>query len=164
MSFVRVEQAGRSVRLAVLRTASGVWVGWPGGARFFAREDRQPSALAADGAQEVRAPMTGRVVKVAVATGGAVVADDLLLILQAMKMEYRLTAPRAGVVDRVGCAEGEMVELGALLITFLPEGATPQPATEPEADAPGPAAKPRRPATTARQVSAARPARPKGRR
>jgi 3-methylcrotonyl-CoA carboxylase alpha subunit len=128
MSFVRVDEAGRSVRLAVVRTASGVWVGWPGGARFFTREDRRQTAAAADGPQEVRAPMTGRVVKIAVATGLAVVADDLLVILQAMKMEYRLTAPHAGVVDRVDCAEGEMVELGALLVTFRPEESTAPPA------------------------------------
>ncbi len=159
MSFVRVEQAGRSVRLAVVRTASGVWVGWPGGARFFAREN-PPAAASADGAQEVRAPMTGRVVKVAVATGRAVVADELLVILQAMKMEYRLTAPRAGVVDRVGCAEGEMVELGAILVTFVPGGV----ATEPAAGGPGPAPRPRRPASPARPGPTARSTRPKSRR
>ena len=113
--------SGRPPRITVARTARGVWVGWPGGARFFAPETGDAAASAAGGA-EVRAPMTGRVIKVAVAAGDDVVVDQVLLILQAMKMEYRLTAPSAGRVERVGCAAGEMVDLGALLVTLAPAG------------------------------------------
>lgn len=119
MSFVHVEHEGRRQRLAVVRTARGVWVGWPGGSRFFGPEPAT-SAAGPGAAAEVRAPMTGRVVKVAVAAGGPVKTDDLLMILQAMKMEYRLTAPRDGVVERVFCAEGEMVDLGATLVALAP--------------------------------------------
>jgi acetyl/propionyl-CoA carboxylase alpha subunit len=124
VSFIHVEHEGRRVRLAVVRTARGVWVGWPGGARFFGPE-RTSAEASADAPAEVRAPMTGRVVRVAVSPGGAVKADDLLLILQAMKMEYRLTAPRDGVVARVHCAEGEMVDLGATLVSLAPPPSGP---------------------------------------
>jgi len=119
MTFVHVEHEGRRLRLSVARTARGVWVGWPGGSRFFGPE-RAESAAGPGAPAEVRAPMTGRVVKVAVAPGQAVTTDDLLLILQAMKMEYRLTAPRDGVIERVFCAEGEMVDLGATLVALTP--------------------------------------------
>ena len=105
-------------RLTVVRTPSGVWVGWPGGAKFFAPERPGSAAVDANGASEVRAPMTARVVKVSARPGGAVGADEVLVILQAMKMEYRLTSPRAGRVERVHCAEGEMVDLGATLVTL----------------------------------------------
>jgi 3-methylcrotonyl-CoA carboxylase alpha subunit len=113
--------APRAPRLTVARTARGVWVGWPGGARFFAAETAEASPGAGAGA-EVRAPMTGRVIKVAVRPGDAVAADATLLVLQAMKMEYRLTAPRAGRVERVACAEGEMVDLGAVLVVLETAG------------------------------------------
>jgi 3-methylcrotonyl-CoA carboxylase alpha subunit len=107
-------------RLRVVRTANGVWVGWPGGAKFF--EPERPGASARegsdDGPAEVRAPMTARVVKVEARAGGQVVADEVLVILQAMKMEYRLTAPRAGRVEAIHCAEGEMVDLGRTLVTL----------------------------------------------
>jgi acetyl/propionyl-CoA carboxylase alpha subunit len=119
MSFVQVEHEGRRLRLAVVRTARGVWVGWPGGSRFFGPE-RAESAAGPGAPAEVRAPMTGRVIKVAVVQGQAVKTDDLLLILQAMKMEYRLTAPRDGVVERVFCAGGEMVDLGVTLVALAP--------------------------------------------
>jgi acetyl/propionyl-CoA carboxylase alpha subunit len=110
---------GPGPRLTVARTARGVWVGWPGGARFFGAE-AEVAATAAGAGAEVRAPMTGRVIKVAVVEGDGVAADQALLVLQAMKMEYRLTAPRAGRVERIACAEGEMVELGAVLVTLAP--------------------------------------------
>jgi len=119
VSFVHVEHEGRRLRLAVVRTARGVWVGWPGGSRFFGPE-RAESAAGPGAPAEVRAPMTGRVVKVAVAPGRVVKTDELLLILQAMKMEYRLTAPKDGVVETIFCAEGEMVDLGAMLVALAP--------------------------------------------
>ena len=116
-------------RVVVVRVPNGVWVGWPGGAKFFAPERPGRAAGAAgpgdgddDGAAEVRAPMTARVVKVEVGSGTDVGADEVLVILQAMKMEYRLTSPRAGRVERIHCAEGEMVELGAVLVTLAPSG------------------------------------------
>lgn len=111
--------ARRTARLKVVRTARGVWVGWPGGAKFFGAE-RRDAARGFDDSAEVRAPMTGRVVQVAVAPGATVRADDLLVILQAMKMEYRLTAPRGGTVERVLCAEGQMVDLGSTLVALAP--------------------------------------------
>jgi acetyl/propionyl-CoA carboxylase alpha subunit len=107
-----------------VRTSRGVWVGWPGGAKFFGPERTEAAAEGAEAA-EIRAPMTGRVVKVEAEPGRPVQADDLLVILQAMKMEYRLTAPCAGVVESVRCAEGQMVDLGATLVTLAP---APEPA------------------------------------
>ena len=118
-------------RLRVVRTARGVWVGWPGGARFFGAE-RRDAAGGSDASADVRAPMTGRVVQVAVAPGTAVRADDLLVILQAMKMEYRLTAPREGTVERVLCAAGQMVDLGSTLVSLAPVAAAGAPAATEE--------------------------------
>jgi acetyl/propionyl-CoA carboxylase alpha subunit len=123
--FEIVVRNGRRVRLAVARTSQGVWIGWPGGAKYFGPERREAAATGA-AQSEVRAPMTGRVVAVPVRPGQVVPADDVLVILQAMKMEYRLTAPDGGVVERIHCAPGEMVDLGALLVTMapVPEAAT----------------------------------------
>jgi 3-methylcrotonyl-CoA carboxylase alpha subunit len=111
-----------SRRIRVARTAGGVWVGWPGGAKLFTPERPGTAAGNADGdaAAEVRAPMTARVVKVAARAGADVRADEVLVILQAMKMEYRLTSPRAGRVEAIHCAEGEMVDLGRTLVTLAP--------------------------------------------
>ena len=62
------------------------------------------------------APMPGRVVEVRVAVGDTVVAGQLLVVLEAMKMEHRITAPSDGVVTKVSVAAGEQVELGTTLL------------------------------------------------
>ena len=66
----------------------------------------------------VKAPMPGRVVLVKARTGDAVKADDVLLVMEAMKMELALKAPRDGIVADVQAVEGEFVEADATLVTL----------------------------------------------
>jgi acetyl-CoA/propionyl-CoA carboxylase, biotin carboxylase, biotin carboxyl carrier protein len=115
MSFKTIEHAGRQIRVAVVRGPKGVWVGYPGGARFFANESSVRGG-AADAGNAVLAPMTAKVVQVRVSAGAEVAEGALLVVLEAMKMEYRLVAPRAGSIAEVGCHEGELVDLGAVLV------------------------------------------------
>jgi acetyl/propionyl-CoA carboxylase alpha subunit len=67
-------------------------------------------------ADEVVAPMPGTVLRVLIATGDRVRARDPLVIVEAMKMEMPLTAPRAGRVRAVHAAEGDTVARGAVLV------------------------------------------------
>jgi len=64
----------------------------------------------------VRSPIPGRVVKLLVRTGAQVAAGQPVVVLEAMKMENELRAPRAGTVQEVRCAEGAAVEAGQDLI------------------------------------------------
>ncbi|MEO1481623.1 MAG: biotin/lipoyl-containing protein [Myxococcota bacterium] len=114
--FEWIEIDGRRVRVAVARTAKGVWVSWPGASAFVKREIHTAGESASD--DRVTAPMTGKVIKVDVSAGDAVSEGQMLVVLEAMKMEYRLTAPQAGTVAEVRCSEGELVDLGATLVTL----------------------------------------------
>jgi len=69
---------------------------------------------------DVRAPMTGSVCAVHVAEGDTVNVGQIVLVLEAMKMEHSLTAPRAGTIATVQCVEGTQVSDGAVLITLVP--------------------------------------------
>jgi propionyl-CoA carboxylase alpha chain len=64
----------------------------------------------------LHAPMPGRVTRVEVATGDSVEAGQVLLVMEAMKMEHTLRAPHAGVIAEVDCAPGDQVEAGAVLV------------------------------------------------
>ena len=64
------------------------------------------------------APMPGKVLSVTVAEGAAVEDGQLLLILEAMKMEHRITAPTAGTVKTMKVKEGDQVANGALLVVI----------------------------------------------
>ena len=71
-----------------------------------------------DGPVQIAAPMPGRVVKVVTVEGTAVTRGDGIIVLEAMKMENELKAPRDGIVASVLVEEGQGVEGGALLATI----------------------------------------------
>jgi glutaconyl-CoA/methylmalonyl-CoA decarboxylase subunit gamma len=83
--------------------------------RPAAREQARPQA-AVKGA--ITAQMTGRVVRVAVQAGEAVASGDLLLILEAMKMENEIRAHRAGTVKEVRVTAGDRVNQGDALVVL----------------------------------------------
>lgn len=74
----------------------------------------------AEGPQEVRAPMPGKVVKVLVKPGDAVKEGDGLVIVEAMKMENLLKSPIDGVVQKVFVSESQAVEARMPLVTVDP--------------------------------------------
>ena len=123
-SWIEVRSADRAHRCAVARSGRGVWVAIEGTTYFLEVEQREAGARgAAVQADEIRAPMTGRVVTVAAVPGGEAREGDLLLTIEAMKMEFKLTAPEDGAVLEVACAPGDRVELGQLLVRLKPAAA-----------------------------------------
>ena len=119
MSWVTIHHDGKNHRYAIARTREGVWAGWAGRSAYFpAGRPSPPAAAQRTVHDDVRAPMTGKVVAVKVEPGNRVEAGELLVVLEAMKMEYRLAAPRTGTVAGVHCREGELVDLGKTLVTL----------------------------------------------
>jgi acetyl/propionyl-CoA carboxylase alpha subunit len=71
----------------------------------------------------VIAPMTGKIVAIHVHVGKVVNEGQVVAILEAMKMEYRLTAPHEGMVSQIACAVGTLVDFGQPILTIDPVGA-----------------------------------------
>jgi acetyl/propionyl-CoA carboxylase alpha subunit len=116
---------GATHRCAVARDQSGIWVSVRGRNYHFetARTKAGGAAPAESMADEVRAPMTGTIIAVKVTPGARVKKGDLLVVMEAMKMEYRLEAELDGEVARVGCAPGDMLDVGTLLVKLEPRPA-----------------------------------------
>jgi biotin carboxyl carrier protein len=74
--------------------------------------------FAAEGRQQVTAPMPGKVVRLLVAAGDAVEARQGLLVVEAMKMQNEIRAPKSGMVERVFVKEGQAVASGEALVTI----------------------------------------------
>ncbi|MBR2850255.1 MAG: biotin/lipoyl-binding protein [Clostridia bacterium] len=77
-----------------------------------------PKASGAAGAVSVKAPMPGNIMKVNCKVGASVKKGDVLIVLEAMKMENDICAPQDGVVASVEVAQGASVETDALLVTL----------------------------------------------
>ena len=84
--------------------------------RERARRGREETAHG--GPSEVHAIIPGQVVSVSVVPGDAVVAGQQLLVVEAMKMQNELRAPRDGVISRVAVAAGRNIEVGDLLLVL----------------------------------------------
>ena len=111
---VVVEVGGR--RLEV--TLPGGMAASSGGASTGSKKPRKATtkAKAAVSGDDVVAPMQGTIVKVAVADGDVVAAGDLVVVLEAMKMEQPLTAHKAGTVTGVAAEVGTTVQSGTTLL------------------------------------------------
>ena len=77
-----------------------------------------PAAAPAGDAESVPAPLAGNIWKVEVSAGQAVQEGDVLVILEAMKMETEVRAARAGTVSSVDVKEGDAVQVGDSLLTL----------------------------------------------
>ena len=69
-----------------------------------------------EGVSAITAPLAGTIATVRAAEGDTVAAGDLLLTLEAMKMEHRVTAPRDGAIARIAITAGDVVREGDLLV------------------------------------------------
>ena len=77
-----------------------------------------PAPAASGAGESSNAPMPGNILSVNVAAGDTVKKGQVLMVLEAMKMENEIMAPRDGKVTAVAVAKGAAVESGALLCTI----------------------------------------------
>ena len=77
-----------------------------------------PVAAAPVAGEAVTAPMPGNILKVAVSVGQTVKEGDLLVVLEAMKMENEIMAPCDGVVSAVPVTKGSTVDTGATMVVL----------------------------------------------
>lgn len=77
-----------------------------------------PAAAAGAGAVKINSPMPGNILSVKASAGQAVKKGDVLMILEAMKMENEICAPQDGTIASVQVSAGDSVESGDVLVTM----------------------------------------------
>ena len=112
---VDIEIDGRRFSAAISQHGDRCLLHGPGGDVDIVEVPRFPTGAFAPVAGGLVAPMPGNVTSVRVATGDSVSPGQLLLTLEAMKMEHRIIAERAGRVARILVQQGDQVDNGALL-------------------------------------------------
>lgn len=120
MKKLSFEIDGRQVEGTVAFARGTLWVHLNGETYTFEtprRENRRGGKGAgATHPGEIAAPMPGKIIKILVKPGEAVTAHQVLLVMEAMKMEYTLKAQVDGKVESVGCEAGQQVALGQILV------------------------------------------------
>ena len=115
---VTVEVGGKRLEVT-LPGSFALSSGSSSGAKKSKKSSRnRSSGPAAANGNSLTSPMQGTIVKVAVADGDVVSEGDLIVVLEAMKMEQPLTAHRAGTVTGLSAAAGDTVSAGAVLATI----------------------------------------------
>ncbi|MEU1754738.1 biotin carboxylase N-terminal domain-containing protein [Micromonospora matsumotoense] len=120
---VLLDVAGVRRVFRVHRAGSAVFVDGPDGAAELTELPRFPLPRVALAVGSLLAPLPGTVTRVHVGVGQRVAAGDLLLTLEAMKLEHPVLAPTDGVVADLPVPTGGQVETGAVLAVVDPEEA-----------------------------------------
>lgn len=104
-------------RVAAASDANGTWLFFDGRSAYVPRETASARGRTKGrGDSGVMAPMPATVVSINAEAGQQVAEGDTVIVLEAMKMELPIKAPRAGVVKAVNCAKGELVQPGVSLL------------------------------------------------
>jgi biotin carboxyl carrier protein len=111
---------GVDQQILAVRSKNGIWYQFEGETHFVeallqAGRLRGRAVKVANPGQ-ILAPMPGKVIKVLKKQGESVQVDDVIVVMEAMKMEYTIRASALGIVEETLIAEGAQVELGALLV------------------------------------------------
>lgn len=117
---VVVEVGGKRLEVVLPASLGSVGTGTAGAAAKpgkSKKRSRSGGTAAATG-NALTSPMQGTIVKVAVANGDVVAEGDLVVVLEAMKMEQPLTAHRSGTITSLTAAPGETVSAGAVIATI----------------------------------------------
>ncbi|MCW5874806.1 MAG: biotin/lipoyl-binding protein [Anaerolineales bacterium] len=118
---LQLSMAGQPVQIAWAKDGRNLWLHVGGRSYHLQRTAGGRSGGQAAGAERsLRAPMPGQVRKVLVQPGQLVAAGAVLVLLEAMKMEVRITAGQPAKVAQVAVSEGQSVDKDQLLVELEP--------------------------------------------
>jgi len=90
----------------------------PGGSNISVQQSSNAPATVSSAGEEIESPMAGNILKVNVNVGSHVAQGDVVLIMEAMKMETEVRSKISGTVSVVNIKEGDAVAVGEALITL----------------------------------------------
>lgn len=115
-SWYLVKDGERQQRVAVASSGNGTWVFVDGNVWLIEDPSTERTRKRGGGERSVMSPMPATVVTINTSVGSAVNEGDTLIVLEAMKMELPIRAPRGGTVTAIHCATGELVQPGVNLL------------------------------------------------
>lgn len=127
--LVTIDGIVRPARVTI--AGENAWLHTAAGTAIVERVQPRRRGGGGEAGSAVVAPMTGRIVVVDVAVGDTVSKGQQTVVIEAMKMEQPLLAPRDGVVLKVSCEVGQLVDGGTILVALEPQEPASADASEP---------------------------------
>ncbi len=115
--YLKIDLGGREIKCVVSETDGSKYVFLNGevfevspleltGRKFDGKMD------SGAGESDFKSPISGKVVKVEVQEGDEVKTSEVMMVIEAMKMEYLIKAPWDGVIEKVNFSQGDQIEIG----------------------------------------------------
>ncbi len=117
-----VDDGERAFVADAIRDGATTWI-WLDGHLFEIAPESTTRARTPSGDDALMPQMSAKVIRVLVKEGQTVELGDTLVVLEAMKMELPIRAPRAGVVKKLNCAEGDLVQPGKAIAEIIDKSA-----------------------------------------
>ena len=114
------ELGGKHSRATVVRGAGGLTV-FAAGVSYRMEFEKPAVAEEEDPSGRLVSPLPGSVIQVLVGSGEVVIKGQALMVIEAMKMEHTISAPKRGTIRQIYFSKGEQVAEGAQLLDFEPE-------------------------------------------
>ena len=112
---IKISQGGQIIIANVVKNKDTWWVHINGKVLTFTSADsRKAGAKITQGS--LQAPMPGTILDVQVSVGQTIEEGQSLLVMEAMKMEHKITAPFSGTVEKINCNKDQKVDRGFVLI------------------------------------------------
>lgn len=115
---IRIEHDGREINVMAEKIAGKLWFHLDGVTHVYEPMAAKKEAKAAQTSDRIEAPMPGKILRVEANVGDMVKAGQVVVVMEAMKMEYTLAATHATEIKEVGCKVGEQVRVGQILVRF----------------------------------------------
>jgi biotin carboxyl carrier protein len=115
-SWFLVKDGSQQKRVAVAASGGVTWVFADGNVWQIEDPSAERARTKRGSESSVMSPMPATVIAIQTAPGKTVAEGDTLIVLEAMKMELPIRAPRSGTVKAVHCAAGELVQPGVNLL------------------------------------------------
>lgn len=118
MKNYKITVNGTEYDVAVEEVTDGAVVSAPVKAAPAKKAPAKKAASGTQGGIKVTAPMPGKILSVKASVGQSVKKGDVIMLLEAMKMENEIVAPEDGTVASIDTSEGASVEAGSVLATL----------------------------------------------
>lgn len=118
MSWLEIDFQGQPTKVFAQKLKGQLWIHWQGQTFCFeqSKNSKRRTSISQLQSGIIKSPMPGKIISLLRKKGDLVQSGEVLVVIEAMKMEYSLKAESKGVIEVLEITEGQQVGLGQILL------------------------------------------------